>query len=40
VQVISKNFEVTMRWRLGHGPGSPRGYTANRLVSSGSPGAR
>jgi hypothetical protein len=38
VRTSSKNFEVTIRWRLGHGPGSPRGRAANGLVSWGSSG--
>ncbi len=33
VRTSSKNFEVTIRWRLGHGTGSPRGRAANGLVS-------
>jgi len=33
VRTSSKIFEVTMRWRIGHKPKSPRGRAANELVS-------
>jgi DNA-binding transcriptional ArsR family regulator len=34
VRTSSKNFEVTIQWRLGHGLGSVPGRAANGLVSS------
>ena len=34
VRTSSKNFEVTIQWRLGHGLGSPAGLEANGLVRS------
>jgi hypothetical protein len=34
VRTSSKNFEVTIQWRIGHSPGSPGGRAANGLVSS------
>jgi hypothetical protein len=34
VRTTSKNFEVTIRWRPGHGLGSPCGRAPNGLVSA------
>ena len=39
VRITLKNFEVTIRWRLGHGLGSPCGRAPNGLVSGIMPGS-